>query len=133
MPQDVPNETRLGWSGHSVGASTPVFGGLQGTIAPASPAAVGSLTLVTVAAGLASIAFIVAIAALWGIVVPSTWMPLAAVIGAVSSTTLFLIYLSPLSIVPLLANLAVLWGVFVADWTSQSLGEVVTRPERNTS
>jgi len=23
----------------------------------------------------------------------------------------------------LLANLAVLWGVFVADWTSQSLGE----------
>jgi hypothetical protein len=50
-------------------------------------------------------------------------MPLAAVIGAFSSTTLFLIYLSPLSIAPLLANLVVLWGVFVADWTSQSLGE----------
>ena len=100
-----------------------VLDGLQGTIAPPSPAALGSPTLVMVAAGLASIAFVVAIAALWGIVVPSTWMQLAALIGAVSSTTLFLIYLSPLSIAPLLVNLVVLWGVFVADWTSQSLGE----------
>ena len=122
VPQDAPNER--GWLIWPFGrASTPVLDGLQGTIAPASPAALGSPTLVIVAAGLGSIAFVVAIAALWGIVFPSTWMPLAAVIGAVSSTTLFLIYLSPLSIVPLLANLAVVWGVFVADWTSQSLGE----------
>jgi hypothetical protein len=74
-----------------------------------------------VAAGLASIAFIIAIASLWGIVIPSTWMQPAAVVGAVSSMALFLIYLSPLSIVPLLADLAVLWGVFVADWTPQTL------------
>ena len=61
VPQDVPNER--GWLIWPFGrASAPVFDGLQGTIAPASPAAVGSLTLVTVAAGLASIAFIVAIA-----------------------------------------------------------------------
>src|SRR5204863_8544073 len=117
VPQDAPNER--GWLVWPFGrASTPVLDGLQGAIAPASPAALGSPTLVMVAAGLASIAFVVAIAALWGIVIPSTWMQLAAVIGAVSSTTLFLIYLSPLSVAPLLANLVVLWGVFVADWTS---------------
>ena len=53
VPQDVPNER--GWLIWPFGrASTPVFDGLQGTIAPASPATVGSLTLVTVAAGLAS-------------------------------------------------------------------------------
>ena len=122
VPQDAPNER--GWLVWPFGrASTPVFDGLQGAIAPASPASLGSPTLVMVAAGLAAIAFVVAIAALWGIVIPSTWMQLAAVIGAVSSTTLFLIYLSTLSIAPLLANLVVLWGVFVADWTSQSLGE----------
>ena len=75
-----------------------------------------------VAAGLASLAFVVAIASLWGIVIPSTWMQPAAVIGAVSSMALFLIYLSPLSIIPVLANVVVLWGVFVADWTPETLG-----------
>lgn len=38
-----------------------------------SPAAVGSPTLAMVAAGVASIGFDVAIASLWGIVVPTTW------------------------------------------------------------
>ena len=40
---------------------------------PAWPAAVGSPTLAMVAAGVASIGFVVAIASLWGIVVPTTW------------------------------------------------------------
>ena len=38
-----------------------------------------------------------------------------------SSIALFLIYLSPLSIVPLIADAAVLWGVLVASWTPESL------------
>ena len=121
VPQDPPNER--GWLVWPFGrASTPVLDGLQGAVAPASPAALGSPTLAMVAAGLASIAFFVAIAALWGIVVPSTWMQPAAVIGAVSSIALFVIYLSPLSVIPILADLVVLWGVFMADWTSQTLG-----------
>ena len=67
VPQDAPNER--GWLIWPFGrASTPVLDGLQGAIAPASPAALGSRTLAMVAAGLASIAFVVAIAALWGIV-----------------------------------------------------------------
>ena len=52
VPQDIPNER--GWLIWPFGrASAPVFDGLQGTIAPASPAALGSPTLVMVAAGLA--------------------------------------------------------------------------------
>jgi hypothetical protein len=121
VPQDAPHER--GWLIWPFGrASTPVFDGLQGAIAPASPATVGSPTLAMVAAGLASIAFVVAIASLWGIVFPSTWMAPAAVIGAVSSMALFLVYISPLSIIPIVADLVVLWGVFVADWTPQTLG-----------
>jgi hypothetical protein len=73
------------------------------------------------AAGIASLAFIVAIASLWGIVIPSEWWRPAAVIGAVSSIALFVIYLSPLSIVPLIADAAVLWGVLIANWTPHSL------------
>ena len=65
---------------------------------------------------------IVAIASLWGIVIPATWMQPAGIIGALSSMALFLIYLSPLSIIPIVVDLAVLWGVFVADWTPETLG-----------
>jgi hypothetical protein len=119
VPQDAPNER--GWLIWPFGrASTPVLDGLQGAIAPASPATLGSPTLAMVAAGLASLAFIVAIASLWGIVIPSAWMQPAAVIGAVSSMALFLIYLSPLSVVPVVADLVVLWGVLVADWNPQT-------------
>ena len=121
VPQDAPNER--GWLIWPFGrASTPVFDGLQGAIAPASPAALGSPTLAMVTAGLASIAFVIAIASLWGIVVPSTWMEPAVIIGAVSSMALFLIYLSPLSIIPVVVDLAVLWVAFVADWTPETLG-----------
>ena len=40
-----------------------------------------------------------------------------------TSIVLFTIYLSPLSIVPMVADLAVLWGVLVASWTPQALAE----------
>lgn len=120
VPQDAPNEH--GWLIWPFGkASTPVFDGLQGLIAPSTPSAVTSPTLAMVAAGISSLAFVIAIASLWGIVIPSTWWQPAAIIGAVSSIVLFAIYLSPLSIIPLAADLAVLWGVFIAGWSPQSL------------
>ena len=74
-----------------------------------------------VLAGVASLAFIVAIASLWGIVLPTAWLQPAAVIGAISSIALFLIYLSPLSIVPLVADIAVLWLVLVSSSTPETL------------
>jgi len=120
VPQDAPNDR--GWLIWPFGrASTPVWDGLQGSVAPSSLMTVTSPTLAMALAGIASLAFILAIASLWGIVVPSVWLQPAAVIGSVSSIALFLIYLSPLSIVPLIADAAVLWGVLVASWTPESL------------
>jgi hypothetical protein len=120
VPQDAPNEH--GWLIWPFGkASAPVFDGLQGLIAPSTPSAVTSPTLAMVAAGISSLAFVIAIASLWGIVIPTGWWQPAAIIGAVSSIVLFVIYLSPLSLIPLAADLAVLWGVFIAGWTPQSL------------
>jgi hypothetical protein len=120
VPQDAPSDR--GWLIWPFGkASTPVWDGLQGTIAPASLVTVTSPTLAMAAAGIASLAFVVAIASLWGFVIPGEWWRPAAVIGSVSSIALFVIYLSPLSIVPLIADAAVLWGVLVANWTPQSL------------
>jgi hypothetical protein len=120
VPQDAPNDR--GWLIWPFGkASTPVWDGLQGSVAPSSLMTVTSPTLAMALAGIASLAFILAIASLWGILVPSVWFGPAAVIGSVSSIALFLIYLSPLSIVPLIADAAVLWGVLVASWTQESL------------
>jgi hypothetical protein len=120
VPQDAPNDR--GWLIWPFGrASTPVWDGLQGSVAPSSLMTVTSPTLAMALAGIASLAFILAIASLWGIVVPSVWLQPAAVIGSVSSIALFLIYLSPLSIVPLIGDAAVLWGVLVSSWTPESL------------
>jgi hypothetical protein len=120
VPQDAPNDR--GWLIWPFGkASTPLFDGLQGFIAPATPTAVTSPTVAMIAAGIASLAFIVAIASLWGIVIPAGWWQPAAIVGSVSSIVLFTIYLSPLAIVPLVADVAVLWGVLIASWTPQTL------------
>ncbi len=122
VPQETPNDH--GWLIWPFGkASTPVVDAFQGVIAPSSPTAIGSPTLAMAAAGIASLAFIIAIASLWGLVIPSEWWRPAAVIGAVSSIVLFVLYLSPLSIIPLVVDLAVLWGVLIASWTPQTLAE----------
>lgn len=120
VPQDAP--TQRGWLIWPFGkSSTPVFDGLQGPIAPSSLATVVSPTLAMVLAGMASLAFMVAIASLWGVVIPSEWFRPAAIVGAISGIALFVIYLSPLAILPVLAEVAVLWGVLVASWTPQSI------------
>ncbi len=120
MPQDAPNDH--GWLIWPFGrASTPVLDGMQGVIAPATPTALTSPTLAMAAAGIASLAFIIAIASVWGIVIPKDWLQPAAIVGSVGSIVLFLIYLSPLSIVPIALDLAVLWAVLVADWTTQDV------------
>jgi len=120
VPQDQPNER--GWLIWPFGkASTPAFDALEGIIAPSTPAAVTSPTMSMALAGLSSIAFIVAIASLWAIVVPTDWMVPAALVGAVASATLFLIYLSPLSIIPLALDAIVVYGIVVAGWTQAAL------------
>jgi hypothetical protein len=120
VPQDVPSDH--GWLIWPFGkASTPVLDGLQGAIAPSSLASLSSPTVAMALAGVASLAFIVAIASLWGIVIPSDWWRPAALIGAISSIALFTIYLSPLAVLPLVVEAIVLWVVLAVDWTTQSL------------
>jgi hypothetical protein len=119
-PATEPNEH--GWLIWPFGqASTPAFEGLTGAIAPSAPTALGSPTIAMAAAGIASLAFIVAIAGLWGIVIPADWWRPAAIVGAVASMVLFSIYLSPLSVIPVIVDAAVLWGVIVSGWTTESL------------
>ena len=119
-PATEPNER--GWLMWPFGrATTPAFEGLTGAIAPSAPTAIGSPTIAMAAAGIASLALVIAIAGLWGIVIPADWWRPAAIVGALASMVLFSIYLSPMSIVPMLLDAAVLWGVIVSGWTTESL------------
>jgi hypothetical protein len=120
-PSGAPNER--GWVIWPFGQqSRPVLDGLVGMFAPSTlPATNGTPTLALVAASVASLAFLVALAAVWGIVVPSSWWPVAAMIGATASVLLFAIYLSPLALIPLLADAVLVWGIATQGWARSTL------------
>jgi len=115
-PAGAPNES--GWLVWPFGQQThPAFNGLTGILAPSVPTATSSPTVALVAAGLASLSFIVAAAALWGLVVPVAWWQPALVLGASCSLVLFLVYMSPFALIPLVVDLILLWGVLSQGWS----------------
>src|SRR5512143_1591045 len=72
VPAGSPYEK--GWVVWPFGQQTrPAFDALSGVLAPSVPTATGTPTVAMIAAGAASLSSIVAIAALWGIVVPVGW------------------------------------------------------------
>jgi hypothetical protein len=116
VPSGPPHEG--GWAIWPFGQqSRPVLDALVGILAPDKVTTNGQPTVALVAAGLASLAFIVAGLALWGLLVPSGWWTPALVIGAVCSIVLFAIYLSPLSLIPFVVDAIVLWGVATQGWS----------------
>ncbi len=116
VPAGAPNEK--GWLAWPFGQQTrPAFDALSGIIAPSVPTATGTPTLALAAAGIASLSFIVGVAALWGIVVPASWWQPAVILGTCSSLLLFIVYASPLALIPLAVDAVVLWGVFTQGWS----------------
>jgi hypothetical protein len=100
--------------------SQPAIGALPGVIAPSALPASGSPTIALVAAGLASVAFLVAIAGVWGFVVPPGWWQPMVLLAAAASVVLFTIYFSPLAILPLVVDaIAVLLALSQSDALSQ--------------
>ena len=119
VPAGPPNEK--GWIVWPFGQQTrPAFDALTGVLAPAVPTATGTPTVALVAAGIASLSFIVAGLALWGFLVPASWWTPALVAGAVCSVVLFVIYLSPVALIPLLVDAVILWGALAQGWSVSS-------------
>lgn len=117
VPAGTPHEH--GWVMWPFGQQTrPLLDAFTGLLAPAVPTTSGGPTAALVAAGVASLAFILAGGALWGIVVPASWCAPALLVGASASLALFLVYLSPLALIPLLVDLVILWGVLVQGWSA---------------
>lgn len=119
VPGGPPHER--GWLIWPFGRrSQPAIEALPGVIAPNALPANGSPTIALVAAGLASFAFLVAIAGVWGFVVPPAWWQPMVVFAAAASAVLFTIYLSPRAIVPLVVDA-------IAVWLALSQGDALTR------
>lgn len=81
----------------------------------------GGMTLALALAGIAVLAFILAFLSFFGIVVASGWWVPLVLAGSVASALLFLLYLSPFSLVPLAVDVILAAGVIVARWTPDSL------------
>jgi hypothetical protein len=116
VPASSPYEK--GWFVWPFGQQTrPALDALQGVIAPAAVTATGQPTVAMIAAGVSSLAFIVAAGALWGFVVPAAWLQPAAIVGASASLVLFLVYASPLAVIPLIVDLVILWSILSQGWS----------------
>jgi len=105
-------------------ASSPALAGVPSFVAPSSLTSVMSPSVAMAAAGIASLAFLLALFSLWGVVIPADWWRPAAIVGSVASIVLFLIYLGPGAIIPIAIDLVVLWGVFVQDWTQPTFSNL---------
>lgn len=119
VPGGPPYER--GWIIWPFGRQTrPAVDAMPGVLAPATLPATGTPTVALIAAGLASLAFLVALAGVWGFVVPPAWLPAMVTVGAAASAVLFGIYFSPLAVVPLIVDAI---AVFLVVYQGGSLLE----------
>lgn len=122
VPGGSPHEK--GWIIWPFGQqSKPALDAMPGVLAPASLPATGAPTVALVAAALASLAFLVAIAGVWGFVVPPIWWQPMVIFGAAASAVLFAIYFSKFAIVPLIVDAL---AVFLVLYQSGSLVQLST-------
>lgn len=81
----------------------------------------GASVVTPALAGIGGLCLLMAALALLGIVVPAAWGVPLIIVGAMASIALFVLYLSPLALLPIALNLILLWGVFLQNWTIESL------------
>jgi hypothetical protein len=84
------------------------------------PAKGGSI-LTAALAGIAGLCFLGAVLCLFGVVVPAGWWMPLVLVGVAGSIALFLLYFTPLSLLPILLDLVLIWGVFFLNWTVAAL------------
>ena len=120
MPAGAPRSS--GWIVWPFGRdSQPVITGWRGILAPNVLPTDPRPTAAFALASIASVTFLLALAGSFGVLVPAGWWRPVVVIAAVASGSLFLLYLGPRALIPLLVDAALLWGVLVRDWTLEGL------------
>ncbi|MCL4869788.1 MAG: hypothetical protein KJ063_12545 [Anaerolineae bacterium] len=70
---------------------------------------------------IAGVCFLLALLAMFGLVIPAEWWGVLVGIAAASSLILYSLYLSPRAILPILIDAFLLWGILVPHWSVASL------------
>ncbi len=70
---------------------------------------------------IAGVCFLLALLAMFGLVVPAEWWGVLVGIAAAASLILYSLYLSPRAILPILIDAFLLWGILVPHWSVASL------------
>lgn len=78
-------------------------------------------TVTSLLSVVAGACFLAATLGLFGLVVPASWWSPLVVTGAVSSGLLYLLYIGPWALLPLLIDTLLLWGVLVWGWSVAGL------------
>lgn len=77
---------------------------------------IGNITkLLSVIAG---VCFVAALLALFGLIIPAEWWGVLVGIASVASLALYLLYLGPWAILPIIIDIFLLWGIFVVRWSA---------------
>ena len=87
--------------------------------AGALPAQSGLLTALL--AGLAGLGLLLAAMGLFWNGIPAAWWPAIVVVSAVASILLYALYFGAWALLPLVLDLALLWGVLLRHWTVAGL------------
>ena len=74
--------------------------------------------LVSVVAGLC---FLASVLAVFGWLIPFTWLPPLIITASVASLVLFMLYIGVNALIPLAIDAFLLWGVFGWHWTIATL------------
>lgn len=91
--------------------SRPVLAGIGGL-----PSQSGSV-VTPVLAGAAVIAFVLAFLALLGWLIPAEWFLPLVVMGSLASVVLFVLFVGPWTVLPIIVDAVLLWGVLLQQWT----------------
>lgn len=70
---------------------------------------------------IAGVCFLAAIMALFGWVFPADWWGVLVAIASITSLALYLLFLGPWAIIPIIIDLFLLWGVFFTHWFAAML------------
>lgn len=66
---------------------------------------------------IAGVCFLAALLALFGLLIPAEWWGVLVGIGSIASLALYLLYLGPWAILPIVIDIFLLWGIFVVRWS----------------
>ncbi len=81
----------------------------------------GFTPILAVLAGLSTLGFLAAAASLFRILVPANWWPILVPASVILSLLLHILYIGPLTILPILVDGVLLWGVIIQHWSVISL------------